>query len=140
MTRLTRLTRRGWRIGSSVRSVGLKRVWRIELTRLSVRWREHVGIVFLWKKSTVVRHVRPIAVRVDRRTLLMRRLSSVLLGLIETVSIPLSPSIIVSFPEAFIAIAALFGPISSTCVVFLREVIVGEFLELCLTMGVVALA
>ena len=140
MTRLTRQTRRGWRIGSSVRSVRLKRIWRIELTRLSVRWREHVGIVFLWNKSTVVRHVRPIAVWVDRRTLLMRRISSILLRLIETISIALSPSIIVSFPGAFIAIAALFGPISSTCVILLREVIIGELLEFCLTMGVIAFA
>lgn len=54
MTRLTRQTRRGWRIRTSVRIVGLKRIWRIELTRLSVRWREHVRIVFLWKRSTVV--------------------------------------------------------------------------------------
>lgn len=69
----------------------------------------------------------------------MRRLSSIFLGLFETVSIPLSPSIVVSFLETFIAIAALFRPISSTCVILLREVIIGEFLKLCLTMSVVAL-
>lgn len=105
---------RGRRIGSSVRSVGLKRIWRIELTRLAVSWREHVGIVFLWNKSTVVRHIRPIAVGVDRRALLMRRLSSVLFRLFETISIPLSPSIVVPLPKALIAIVALIKLISST--------------------------
>lgn len=107
---------RSWRIGSRVRSVGLKRIGRVELSRLAVGWREHVGIVFLLNKSTVVGHVRPIAVGIDRRrrALLLRLISSVLFRLFVAISISLSPSIVVPLPKAFIAIVALFKFISST--------------------------